>query len=68
MHKPNEKKYLLASWEGPYLFVGYKDGHGHGHREHDWHAPKFLVRPKMGMSYSNSGIVRNSGHVPNSQH
>lgn len=33
MHKPNEKKYLLANWEGPYLFVGYKDGHGH--QEHD---------------------------------
>jgi hypothetical protein len=27
---------------------------------------KFLVRPKMGLSYSNSGIVRNSRHAPNS--
>jgi len=30
--------------------------------------PKFLVRPKMGLSYSNNGIMRNSGHVPNTQH
>jgi hypothetical protein len=33
-----------------------------------WRIPKFLVRPKMGLNYSNSGIVRNSGHVPNFQH
>ncbi len=34
----------------------------------DWCVPKFLVRPKVGLSYSNSGIVKNSGHVPSSQH
>jgi hypothetical protein len=33
-----------------------------------WSAAKSLVRPKMGLSYSNSGIVRNSGHAPSSQH
>jgi hypothetical protein len=33
-----------------------------------WRIPKFLVRTKMGLSYSNNGIVRNSGHAPSSQH
>jgi hypothetical protein len=33
-----------------------------------WSIPKFLVRPKMGLNYSNNGIVRNSGHAPSSQH
>jgi hypothetical protein len=33
-----------------------------------WHAPKFLVRPKVGLNYSHSGIVRNSGHAPSFQH
>jgi hypothetical protein len=28
MRKPSKKTYLLASWEGLYLFVGYKDGKG----------------------------------------
>jgi hypothetical protein len=28
MRKLGKKKYLLASWEGLYLFVGYKDGKG----------------------------------------
>jgi hypothetical protein len=32
-----------------------------------WRAPKFLIRPKMGPSHSNSRIVRNSRHVPSSQ-
>jgi len=31
-----------------------------------WHAPKFLVRPKMGRGYSNNKIVKNSGHAPSS--
>jgi hypothetical protein len=26
MKKPNKKKYLEASWEGPYFFVGYANG------------------------------------------
>jgi hypothetical protein len=34
----------------------------------DWHVPKSLVRPKTDLSYSHSGIVRNLGHVPSSQH
>jgi hypothetical protein len=34
----------------------------------NWHAPKFLVRPKMGLSYSNNEIVKNLGHALNSQH
>jgi len=33
-----------------------------------WHAPKFLIRPKLGLNYSHSGIVRNLEHAPNSQH
>jgi hypothetical protein len=37
-------------------------------KENEWHAPKFLVKSKMGLSYSHSGIVRNSRHTPNSQH
>jgi hypothetical protein len=33
-----------------------------------WCAPKLLIRPKKGLSYSNNGIVRNSGYVLSSQH
>jgi hypothetical protein len=33
-----------------------------------WRAPKFLIRPKRGLTYSNNGIVRNSRHAPSSQH
>jgi hypothetical protein len=33
-----------------------------------WHVPKSLVKPKKGLSCSNSGIVRDSGHAPSSQH
>ncbi len=39
-----------------------------GNWEQVWHGPKFLVRPKMGLSYSNNRIVKNLGHTPNSQH
>jgi hypothetical protein len=28
MRKPSKKKNLVGSWEGPYVFVGYKDGKG----------------------------------------
>jgi len=31
-----------------------------------WRAPKSLVRPKLGLSYSHNEIVRNLGHTPNS--
>jgi hypothetical protein len=31
-----------------------------------WRAPKFLVRAKMGLSYSNNEVVRNLGHTPSS--
>jgi hypothetical protein len=27
MKKPSKKKSLASSWEGPYLFVRYMDGH-----------------------------------------
>jgi hypothetical protein len=33
-----------------------------------WRAPKFLVRPKKGLSSSNSRIVRNFEHAPSTQH
>jgi hypothetical protein len=33
-----------------------------------WRTPKFLIRPKEGLSYSNNGIVKNPGHIPSSQH
>jgi hypothetical protein len=28
MKKPRKKKLLVSSWEGPFLFVKYYDGHG----------------------------------------
>jgi len=28
MKKQNKNKSLLASWKGPYMFVGYKDKKG----------------------------------------
>jgi hypothetical protein len=33
-----------------------------------WCVPKLLVRLKMSLNWLNSGIVRSSGHTPNSQH
>jgi len=33
-----------------------------------WRAPKFLIRPKVGLSYLNNGIVMNSRHAPSPQH
>jgi hypothetical protein len=33
-----------------------------------WCAPKSLIGPKLGLSYSSYGIVGDSGHVPSSQH
>lgn len=46
MRKPNEKKYLLASWEGLYLFVGYKEGHGH--QEQDYGSRVCILNDKAG--------------------
>ncbi len=33
-----------------------------------WHAPKSLVSPKLGLTCSNCGIGKDSGHAPNFQH
>ncbi len=29
MHKPGKKRNPVGNWEGPYAFVGYKDGKGY---------------------------------------
>jgi hypothetical protein len=40
MKKPRKKKALIASWEGPYLFVAHTDGVGNldfERRQQDMH-------------------------------
>jgi hypothetical protein len=34
MCKPGKKRSLLNNWEGPYFFVGYKDGKGFQEQDH----------------------------------
>jgi hypothetical protein len=33
MHKLGKKRNLVGNWEGPYAFVGYKDGKGYQERD-----------------------------------
>ncbi len=46
-------------------FEKMKEGQWVQERDQSWRAPKSLVRPKTGPSYSNSKIVKDSGHTPN---
>jgi hypothetical protein len=47
-----------------YFSHGIHLGHFSNYGIH-WRAPKSLVKPKLGLSYLNNGIVGNSGHAPN---
>lgn len=49
MRKLSKKKYLLASWEGLYMFVGYKDGKGC--QEHDDVAIICIFKDKDGQTW-----------------
>jgi hypothetical protein len=35
MRKPGKKRSLFSNWEGPYIFVDYKDGKGFQEQDHD---------------------------------
>jgi len=34
MHRPRKKRSLFSNWEGPYIFIDYKDGKGSQEQDH----------------------------------
>ncbi len=56
MKKPGKNKSTVTSWEGPYQFVGYKDGKGC--QEQDQGVRNYILRDKDGQTWQRPKHMR----------